>query len=546
MTINRHVSENSTRGTTMRQKLSASVLALALAFTSGCGLMNRQYMQSERETAQDTIVQVDAGASDADVQLPAGITDNPIPAAQDTQDPNCCAETRFNMHYNSTNFVDNNAEDGIADFVRSIAEQGHETLYIAGFASVENRGDRINNDAPYNDWLAEQRATRAGVVARDVIEQEGLDVNIQIISYAETDKLGSRLDDNRAVVISTRELPDIDEIANSAIAAEVRGHTPGQVYETDCLVEEVASDAESNIRLPGIDIEGRINPTPRVSVVAPVAPRVAPVAATPSEPVAPTYTPTPAAIQAPDPTTYSPTVRQEPAVAPARVQQTPEPVAPAPIVAPSGAIINFGVDPLAQPAAEPASDGFIESEAITVPPDYQGEQAPAVEPNETPAVPPASIDDLTVSDNLNPEFVPHSAETIERLRNYVAVLQGNMITYIDIADNIETECRVEGHGNSLCDVGYDAQCGADNNPRTPSELGETTVCREAYITLDQGLDIAQHDIEYIQNRIENMQTEGLPSTLEEAITNLSASVRGLEEAMNTYDVPVVPARYQDS
>lgn len=396
MSINKMITEESRRGPTVKQRLAAGVLALALGFTAACGSMNTQYMQSERDASVDAAADVSSEAYDAgdagpeDVRLPAGVAEPEIqpiqPAEEQTPQPaqepeqaadgNGCLETRFNMHYNSTNFVDRDSPEDIADFIRTVVRQGNDTVYIAGFASVENRGDRINNDAPYNRWLATQRANRVFSIVRDVVRQEGLELTVNVTgAYAETDEFGAELADNRAVVLTTRALPDPDSYAE--VAEQIKSHTPNSVYSVSCDVpEEPATQAYQAPTLRQQPRVARRHTPARQSV----------------EQVIDNPIPLPGLMPA-----LTAVYRQEaaiPAENPEHQEEAPavqQPAQPQPVVTTDDGIpIYFGIDPL-PPSRTVSPEGFIESGPEYVLPEPitpAAEQPPEVP---QPAIPPSSM-----------------------------------------------------------------------------------------------------------------------------------------------------------
>jgi hypothetical protein len=177
--------------------------------------------------------------------MPPTLPEQPEPVTQPTPPSKEGCKLRVNMHFDSTEYTDFNAASDIAKYVREMVEAGKTRFYVAGFASIETKTERVNDDAPYNVRLAMRRAEQ---VRRDILKAaRRLGKNIEVIptTYGETVAFGQGVNpENRAAVLATEPIADPEQSAQAA--AEIQGPA-GQEYGCDDAAQPEMTASADNL-----------------------------------------------------------------------------------------------------------------------------------------------------------------------------------------------------------------------------------------------------------------------------------------------------------
>jgi hypothetical protein len=146
--------------------------------------------------------------------------------------PNTCLETRMQFGFDSSD-VSKKSASTVKSFLDEAKSAGLTKAQAMGTASIENKGDKSNNDAPYNDWLAKQRAS----AVKKLGDNSG--VEITPLSIAETEALDAKhLSPNRTVILTAcpdgvemyNDLDPLNGERNVSWINDLRKHSPGQIY----------------------------------------------------------------------------------------------------------------------------------------------------------------------------------------------------------------------------------------------------------------------------------------------------------------------------
>jgi len=236
----------------MRRRYTAMAVAGAalIMASSAAGALYSRFIGNGKSAAVATLPEAGTTELSGGVPMPAA-QKSPIKALPDTlpkPETVICndLEMSLKMHFDSTRFVDKDAEKMVEQYLLKAASMPRNGLdnksiimYVYPFASIEGPEDKANpknDDSPYNIKLAEKIKQATANVVQKMAKKHGLDVIVMIsANYAETEGWGKGKEnyaENRRVVLKLKHLPDPDE--NPLVAKALVTREAGKLYPLPC------------------------------------------------------------------------------------------------------------------------------------------------------------------------------------------------------------------------------------------------------------------------------------------------------------------------